>query len=109
MAAACVKLSILYFYRRIFVGRAFDLVAWLLIALSLLWTLCAFLAWILFCGKYVKENFEGSWVVCPSWGLYLQLAVYAWDTVIDFALLTLPMPLVGLALAGGGGAVCWVC
>ena len=92
--AACVKFSILAFYRRIFVGKTFNAVSWFLITLNALWTGYAFFAWLFFCGRHVKENFEGSWKVCPSWGTKMQIGVFSWDTLIDFCLLATPIPFV---------------
>ncbi len=89
-----IKLSILFFYRRIFIGRIFNICSWTLIGLSFLWLVYAFLSWILYCGTHLQANFEGGWAVCDPWGFDIQMGVFCLDTFIDFFLPILPVPLV---------------
>ncbi|MCJ1329331.1 hypothetical protein MMC10_006010 [Thelotrema lepadinum] len=93
-ASAFIKLSILFFYRRIFVGQVFNVCNWILVGLSIVWVVYATLCWLLYCGTDLQANFEGPWDNCPPWGFEIQIGVYVLDTVIDFCLLILPIPLV---------------
>lgn len=90
----CIKLSILFFYRRIFRGKAFSIANYTCMALAGLWALYGFLAWILYCGTNVKANFEGGWDACPEWGSQMQTGVYILDLIVDFYVLVLPIPFV---------------
>lgn len=89
-----IKLIMLFFYRRIFVGRVFNIFNWVLIGLSILWFVYAILSWLLYCGKNFEANVEGGWLVCPLWGFDIQMGVFALDSFIDLCLLVLPIPFV---------------
>ncbi|KAI0889451.1 uncharacterized protein GGS22DRAFT_71258 [Annulohypoxylon maeteangense] len=89
-----VKLIMLCFYRRIFVGRAFNICNWALIGLSVVWFVYAILSWLFYCGINFKENLEGGWSACPTWGFEIQMGVFALDSFIDFFLLAMPIPFV---------------
>ncbi|KAI1094215.1 hypothetical protein F5B19DRAFT_70398 [Rostrohypoxylon terebratum] len=89
-----VKLIMLFFYRRIFVGQIFNIFNWILIALSVVWFIYAVLSWFLYCGTDLEADFEGGWSVCPLWGFQIQMGVFALDSFIDFCLLILPIPFV---------------
>jgi uncharacterized membrane protein len=89
-----IKLSILFFYRRIFIGRFFNFSSWTLVGASILWAVYAFIAWLLYCGTNIKANFEGPWTACSFWGLQIQMGVFCFDSLIDLCLLVLPIPFV---------------
>lgn len=93
-ANALIKLSILFFYRRIFIGRIFTICNWILIGLSFLWAALGFLSWILYCGTNLHADFEGGWAACDPWGFDIQMGVFCLDTLIDFSILILPVPFV---------------
>ena len=86
-ANACIKLAILFFYRRIFITRAFRTCTWVLVASTLIWLVYAVLAWLLYCGTDLQRNFEGGWFACPVWGILIQLGVFVLDSLIDICLL----------------------
>lgn len=90
-----VKLAVVFFYRRIFLGRIFDLCSKTLIGLSVIWIIYAVLSWFLYCGKNIKADFEGGWLACDPWGFDIQMGVFVLDSVIDLLILVLPIPLVG--------------
>jgi hypothetical protein len=90
----CIKLIMLFFYRRIFVGRLFNIFSKGLIGLSVVWFIYAIASWLFYCGTNFEPNFEGGWAVCPLWGFKIQLGVFALDSFIDFCLLVLPIPFV---------------
>ena len=92
--SAFIKLSMLYFYRRIFVGRAFNICTLGLIGFTIVWLVYAILAWLLYCGPNLQANFEGGWAVCPSYGFAIQIGTFVADSIIDLALLILPIPFV---------------
>ncbi|KAI1631589.1 hypothetical protein F4809DRAFT_653925 [Biscogniauxia mediterranea] len=89
-----VKLIMLFFYRRIFVGRVFNICNWVLIGLSGVWFIYAVASWLFYCGTHFVENVEGPWRVCPHWGFAIQMGVFALDSFIDLNLLILPIPFV---------------
>jgi len=93
-ANALIKLTVLFFYRRIFIGKWFNICSLSLIALSVVWFVYAILSWLFYCGTHFKEDVEGGWLVCPLWGFEIQMGVFALDSFIDFCLLVLPMPFV---------------
>ncbi|KAI0547587.1 hypothetical protein F4679DRAFT_554059 [Xylaria curta] len=90
----CIKLIMLFFYRRIFTGRLFNIFSKGLIGLSVVWFIYAIASWLFYCGTNFEPNFEGGWAVCPLWGFKIQLGVFALDSFIDFCLLLLPIPFV---------------
>ncbi|KAI2470512.1 hypothetical protein F4781DRAFT_175409 [Annulohypoxylon bovei var. microspora] len=89
-----IKLIMLFFYRRIFIGRAFNICNWILIALSGVWFVYAVISWLFYCGTNFEANFEGPWLGCALWGFEIQMGVFALDSFIDFSLLVLPIPFV---------------
>ena len=93
-ANALIKLSILFFYRRVFVGPIFNVATWILISLSIVWLIYDIIGWLLYCGTDLQANFEGPWDNCPLWGFEVQIGVFVLDSFIDFFILILPMPFV---------------
>lgn len=93
-ANTTIKFSILFFYRRIFIGRIFKTCTWILLGLSFLWLVYAFLSWILYCGTNLHADFEGGWAACDPWGFDIQMGLFCLDSVIDFCILILPIPFV---------------
>ncbi|KAI1398269.1 hypothetical protein F4819DRAFT_489753 [Hypoxylon fuscum] len=89
-----IKMLMLFFYRRIFMGLVFDVCNWTLMGLSVVWFIYAVLSWFLYCGSDLKADFEGPWVGCPLWGFQIQMGVFALDSFIDLCLLLLPIPFV---------------
>lgn len=94
-ASVLIKLSILFFYRRKFVGRIFSVCNGVLIGLSIIWSIFAFLSWIIYCGTHLRANFEGGWAAFDIWGSDIQMGVVnCLDTIINFFLLVLPVSFV---------------
>lgn len=91
-------MSILFFYRRIFIGRVFRISIWIIMASTIIWLVYGILVWLLYCGINIKANFEGGWAVCPVWGFEIQIAVFLMDSVIDLAVLILPVPFVSISI-----------
>lgn len=88
------KLSVLLFYRRLFRGRIFDIVSWLMVVLVSIWTVAFFLANLLVC---VPINpviaFSGSSVpqCYNSRNSYIVQTLF--DSFFDLAILLLPLPI----------------
>ena len=90
-----IKLSILFFYRRIFRGRVFDILSWTLITLVVLWTLGFTLVQIFDCRTrfYVNWGSLADLQKCLS-SFKQLLACSVSDVIIDIFILILPLPLV---------------
>ncbi|KAI1342358.1 hypothetical protein F5Y15DRAFT_300274 [Xylariaceae sp. FL0016] len=89
-----IKLIMLFFYRRIFIGRIFNICNWTLIGLSIVWFVYAVLSWLFYCGTDFEADVEGGWLVCPAWGFTIQMGVFCLDSFVDLCLLLLPIPFV---------------
>ena len=99
LAYGFIKLSVTYFYRRIFVAKAwstFDIVTKITIVIIILWTLGFFLVNIFGCGKH----FSYSWgpliknEQCVN-GVPELTALMITDFITDLFVLILPFPIVG--------------
>lgn len=95
LALGSIKLSILFLYRRIFRGRVFDVLNWILIALVVLWILSFFLVQVFDC----RTRFYMNWgpfselQICLS--VFHQLLAFCIsDVIIDIFILVLPVPLI---------------
>lgn len=98
LALATIKLSILFFYRRIFRGRAFDIASWILIGVVGAWAVTFFIAILAACGTSVAANFQTLGALkrecVDTFDILIALAVS--DVVVDLAILIMPIPLVSL-------------
>ena len=96
VALATIKMSILFFYRRIFRGRAFDIASWVLIGVVAAWAFTFFIAILAACGTSIAANFQtlaalkGECV--NTFDILIALAVS--DVAVDLAILIMPIPLV---------------
>ena len=96
LALATIKLSILFFYRRIFRGQAFDIASWVLIGVVGAWAITFFVAILAACGTSIAANFQtlsalkGECV--DTFDILIALAVS--DVAVDLAILIMPIPLV---------------
>ena len=98
MAYGCVKLSIIFFYRRIFVkgtNSKFDIATKIAIGITLAWTIAFFFLQIFLCGRHIDWN----------WGPYIDLthcvdafkydnALFISDLITDVLAICLPIPIV---------------
>lgn len=91
-----LKLILLFFYRRIFRGRAFNIASWTLIGVVIAWAITFFIAILAACRTSIRANFETLGILkakCVNTFVVLVcLAVF--DVVVDLAIMILPMPLV---------------
>lgn len=95
LALGPIKLSILFFYRRIFLGHLFGFFSWSLIILVILWTLGFLLTLIFDC----KTHFDTNWGPLSDLERCLDtftqfLAYSISDVITDVFILVLPLPLV---------------
>lgn len=95
LALGFIKLSILFFYRRIFRGRAFELLNWILIALVVLWTLGFFLVQVFDCRTHFSTNWGtlAELQKCLS-TFHQRLAYSISDVIIDVFIFLFPVPLI---------------
>ena len=96
LALATIKLSILFFYRRIFRGRAFDIASWVLIGVVGAWAVTFVIAILAACGTSIAANFQTLGALkeecVDTFDILIALAVS--DVVVDLAVLFMPIPLV---------------
>ena len=94
-ALLCLKLSVLFFYRRLFVGKAFKVTFWTLATISVLWALSFFIAWASLCSHFDDRFYSlMTWATkcADSFATVITQAVT--DVVVDLAILFLPVPFV---------------
>ncbi|KAJ4296368.1 hypothetical protein N0V90_006413 [Kalmusia sp. IMI 367209] len=97
LAIGPAKISVLFFYRRIFRGTVFKVANWTLIALVIIWMIGFFFANMFECVP-IREAFVNA----PGMGgnpkcikaLPMYLAQVYSDAILDILILVLPMPLV---------------
>lgn len=96
MALGITKLSILFFYRRLFRGSKFNIISWILIGITVVWLTAFEFAAIFDCNttfwanwgtiRDLKTNCDDS---------FSELVAYSIsDVIIDIFILILPIPLV---------------
>lgn len=99
LALGFTKLSIVYFYRRIFlVGRElktpFSIATHILICFIVIWTIVFFFAFLFDCGTHFSEywkSLEDLNAHCPTI-LVRQNSAVVLDAVADIVILVLPIP-----------------
>ena len=93
---ATIKMSILFFYRRIFRGRTFDIASWVLIGVVAVWAITFFIAILAACGTSIAANFQTLGALkrecVNTFDILIALAVS--DVAVDLAILIMPIPLV---------------
>jgi hypothetical protein len=95
-ALGCIKLSALFFYRRIFMGKAFDIISWMTIAFVAAWM--GFFGFALFfdCGTNIAANWGSLAEISEKcWFGFLPTIVYTiLDACFDLFIVLLPIPFV---------------
>ena len=101
VALGLVKLSVLFFYRRIFsvnvAYKPFDIATRLMIWIIILWTVSFFFAFLFDCGTHVDAQWttlENLVQYCDS--LNSEIAFAVSDMICDLLILILPLPMVFL-------------
>jgi len=107
-ALACVKLSFIYFYRRIFctgINRTFRIITTATIVLIIAWAVTFEVAFLFIC----KGKFAAWWISIKTLETYchpqlkLELGFAGTDFITDFIVLVLPLPLVSSTSVSGIG------
>ncbi|KAH8590154.1 hypothetical protein B0O99DRAFT_521821 [Bisporella sp. PMI_857] len=94
IAFGAIKLSVLLFYRRIFIGKRFNIATWTLMVTVILWTMGFTVVFVFQC----KLNFWALWSTlfdmvenCLQ-GVFLYEALTVSDIITDFLILSVPVP-----------------
>ena len=105
LAFGCIKLSIAFFYRRLFMtarNTLFDWATKLAIAVVVLWTVAFFFGFIFDCGTHFSSNWgsvEDEIVNCGD-STNLDNGLVVSDLITDVIILCLPLPVVNTATTG---------
>ncbi|KAL9095622.1 MAG: hypothetical protein Q9165_002054 [Trypethelium subeluteriae] len=94
-ALALIKLSILFFYRRIFRGRVFEIISWVTCAIIILWAVTFTITIAAACGTHLNANWKSLLVLkeeCVD-TFRILLAYSVTDAVVDLTLVIIPIPL----------------
>ncbi|KAL3426737.1 hypothetical protein PVAG01_00246 [Phlyctema vagabunda] len=96
LALGFIKLSFLFFYRRIFEGRTYRIISWALIYIVIGWTIAFFFGFLFDC----QLDFAANWSslaniseVC-GFGFKPTIVFTILDALLDFIILLLPIPYV---------------
>lgn len=85
----------LFFYRRLFISKKFQVIFWILTVVTILWTLSFWIAWASLC-----KHFDDRFISLMTWATkcadsFVAMTVQAvTDVVVDLAILVLPIPFV---------------
>lgn len=96
LALSSVKLSILFFYRRIFVGRTFKILSLTLGVFVVVWGITFFFATVFQCGSnpaYWWTSQYTSKYDCSKTA-WLELGFAVTDVFVDMFILAIPIPLI---------------
>ncbi|CAG8972832.1 hypothetical protein HYALB_00001251 [Hymenoscyphus albidus] len=106
LAYGFIKLSILFFYRRLFVterkGGILNTLAWILVAIIIAWMLTFIFLTIWGCGTHYTANWGSlqDLITYCSNGLQREEALYVSEFVTNILLVALPIPTKKLAVTG---------
>lgn len=92
-----LKLSLLFFYRRVFRGRFFDVASWTLIGFVIAWAIAFFIAILAACGTNMRARFSTLGALredCVD-TFVLSVCLVVFDVFVDLGIMILPIPLVG--------------
>lgn len=93
-ALGSAKLSLLFFYRRIFLGKVFNIVSWATIAIVASWILTVFFLALLQCGPDVSTLWTSAKSVkahCVITGERAALFYSSFDVVQDIFIFAIPV------------------
>lgn len=94
-----IRISTLFFYRRIFLGRSFIIAWWIVVVATALWTVIFFFTSVFQCGTNFSA-FWGSFAYAGEHCFYIfgeVVALAVTDVALDVAVLGLPLPYVNTA------------
>ncbi|CAK3814333.1 Hypothetical predicted protein [Lecanosticta acicola] len=94
---AFLKLSVLFFYRRIFkISRIFTVCFWILTVTTVLWGISFFIAWLARCGDHPDNGYislETLTTKCIN-SFYVLVTQSVFDVAVDIGILVLPIPFI---------------
>lgn len=98
MAYGCIKISVLFFYRRLFVNGTStnrDIVTKVAIGIAAAWTMTFFLLQLFMCGQHIAWNW-GPFIVLETCvdGFKYNNALFTSDLITDILVICLPIPYV---------------
>ncbi|EPE32025.1 plasma membrane protein Pth11-like protein [Glarea lozoyensis ATCC 20868] len=94
LAFGTIKLSVLLFYRRIFRGRSFNITSWIMIGVTICWTLGFLFTYIFEC----RTKFWAFWSTLDDLlthclnDVFFQKVLAITDVVTDVLILSIPIP-----------------
>lgn len=90
-----IKLSVLFFYRRIFVGRPFNILSWVMVAIVCSWSVAFFFATVFSCHPISAAwgTREQLFTECVKTTVKLDVFVVS-DPLLDTFILAVPMPFI---------------
>ena len=98
LAFGFIKLSVLFFYRRLFVkgtSTKFDVITKVAIGITLAWTIAFFLLTLFRCGRYINSQWGPLVDIsrCLNGYNYTD-ALFVSDLITDLLVICLPIPIV---------------
>ncbi len=92
-ALGTAKLSVIFFYRSIFRGKAFNIASWTMVGVVMAWIFGAFFAVAFQCGNQFLLLWSSAASVAShcSKGSAVALGFSVPDVITDFLILTLPL------------------
>ena len=97
LALGFIKLSVLFFYRRIFMGPVFNILSWFLIGVVICWMTAFFFGLFFDCGSHFAANWGSLNEIaeeCP-FGFLPTIIYTILDACLDLIILVFPAPWVG--------------
>lgn len=94
IALGFIKLSALFFYRRIFIGKTFNILSWVLIGITSGWMVAFFFGLFFDCGKNISANWGSLNEISEqcSFGFLPTIIYTILDAVLDLSILFFPIP-----------------
>ncbi|RJE21535.1 hypothetical protein PHISCL_06139 [Aspergillus sclerotialis] len=94
MALASIKLSLLFFYRRLFIDQVVHYIIWILVGIVVAWSLAMPIVYMIFCSNRIRTHFQSDCYYSIDSRHSMEKAYTTVDTAIDFAILIIPVPLI---------------
>ena len=97
-----LKLSVVFFYRRIFRGKIFNILSWATIGFTIVWVFVFTIAYGTACRNHFAANWESIATLkeeCAD--NFRLLVVYSiTDVAVDLLVMFMPMPMVSIVASG---------
>ena len=94
LALGLTKTSVLFFYRRVFTGQAFNLTSWTLLGVTAIWSVGLWLASLLQCGSNTTDFWRQTSNSGQCRALSISGTFIVTDIVLDLAVAAVPVPFV---------------